>query len=97
MPNSQEMNGKESQLRISTRVSRYRRHWFIIGRLLLAAASSEARLAVMLATDALVMALELEGWMTLQQRTRGTNIHDFSAPPPSPEPDQLQTLLPPAA
>jgi hypothetical protein len=51
----------------------------------------------MLATDALVMALELEGWMTLQQRTRGTNIHDFSAPPPSPEPDQLQTLLPPAA
>ena len=77
--------------------SRYRRHWFIIGRLLLAAASSEARLAVMLATDALVMALELEGWMTQQQRTRRTNIHDFSTPPPSPEPDQFQTPLPLAA
>jgi hypothetical protein len=45
---------------------RHRRHWFAVGRLLMAAASSKARLDVMLATDALVMALEIEGWMTRQ-------------------------------
>jgi hypothetical protein len=43
---------------------RYRRHWFAVGRLLMAAAHSGSRLDVMLATDALVMALEVEGWMT---------------------------------
>ena len=43
---------------------RYRRHWFAVGRLLMTAAKSGGRLDVMLATDALVMALEVEGWMT---------------------------------
>jgi len=43
---------------------RYRRHWFAVGRLLMAAAKTGGRLDVMLATDALVMALEFEGWMT---------------------------------
>ena len=43
---------------------RYQRHWFAVGRLLMAAAESGGRLDVMLATDALVMALEVEGWMS---------------------------------
>jgi hypothetical protein len=42
---------------------RYQRHWFAVGRLLMATAESGGRLDVMLATDALVMALEVEGWM----------------------------------
>ena len=36
---------------------RYRRHWFAVGRLLMTAAKSGGCLDVMLATDALVMAL----------------------------------------
>lgn len=44
--------------------SRYQGHWFAVGRLLMAAANSGRRLDLMLATDALVMALEVEGWMT---------------------------------
>jgi len=47
---------------------RYRRHWFAVGRLLVTAAKSGGRLDVMLATDALVMALEVEGWMTRAPR-----------------------------
>ena len=43
---------------------RYRGHWSARGRLLLAAANRGGRLDVMLATDALVMALKAEGWMT---------------------------------
>ena len=47
---------------------RYRGHWSAVGRLLLAAANRGGRLDVMLATDALVMALEAEGWMTRPPR-----------------------------
>ena len=43
----------------------------------------------MLVTDALVMALEAEGWMTLQPRKRGSNILDLPVPMPRPETDQL--------
>jgi hypothetical protein len=47
---------------------RYRGHWSAVGRLLLAAANRGGRLDVMLVTDALVMALEVEGWMTRSPR-----------------------------
>jgi hypothetical protein len=72
---------------------RYQRHWFIVGRLLLEAVSSKSRLSLMLVTDALVMALEIEGWMTLQKRIRQTNIQDFPKLPASPEPDQREAPL----
>jgi hypothetical protein len=75
---------------------RYRRHWFLVGRLVLAAASSESRLSVTFATDALLVALEIEGWMTAQQRMREASIHDFPAPVPKPEID-YQSELPLAA
>ena len=58
---------------------RYRRHWFAVGRLLMAAASSESRLHVMLATDALMMALEIEGWITRQPRTRAITSREITA------------------
>jgi hypothetical protein len=46
---------------------RHQRHWFRVGRLVMAAAAEgSSRLDLMLATDALVMALEIEGWMTWQ-------------------------------
>jgi hypothetical protein len=51
-----------------TACCRYRGHWFAVGRLLMAAANSGRRLDIMLATDALVMALEVEGWMTNRPR-----------------------------
>ena len=68
---------------------RYRRHWFAVGRLLMAAATSGRRLDVMLATDALVMTLEVEGWMTRQPRSRQiklgyialTPTHGIDPPP----------------
>lgn len=63
----------------------------------MAAATSEGRLAVMLATDALVMALEVEGWMTLQQRGRGSNILDLPVPMQRPELDQLHMPMAVAA
>lgn len=77
--------------------NRYQRHWFIVGRMLLAATSSKTRLGVMRVTDALVTALEIEGWMTLQLRTRQTNIHDFSMPTARPGPDQCQAIMQAAA
>lgn len=46
--------------------SRYQRHWFIVGRLVVSAAEGSSRLDLMRATDALVAALEVEGWMTPQ-------------------------------
>jgi hypothetical protein len=39
--------------------------------------SSESRLYVTFATDALMMALEIEGWMTQQPRTRQFHPHCF--------------------
>src|SRR5271166_6375156 len=54
---------------------RHRGHWFKVGRLLMTAANTGSRLDVMLATGALVRALEIEGWMTRlprQSRTRQT-------------------------
>lgn len=74
---------------------RYRRHWFLVGRLLLAAASSKARLDLMLATDALVTALEIEGWMTLDRRACQMNIHDLPEMPP--ESGAEQPMLMPLA
>ncbi|MEZ5786235.1 MAG: hypothetical protein R3D62_07135 [Xanthobacteraceae bacterium] len=76
---------------------RYQRHWFIVGRLLLAAASGKTRLSVMLATDALLAALELEGWMTLRPRTRPVTVHDFPILPQQSERDQRKAPLPLAA
>jgi hypothetical protein len=75
---------------------RYRRHWFIVGRLLLAAAGSKTRLDLMLATDALVTALEIEGWMTLERRACQTNVHSHPKVPPGPGADQPM-LMPLAA
>lgn len=55
---------------------RYRGHWSAVGRL----ANRGGRLDVMLATDALAMALEVEGWMTRPPRqahsphTRGSDL-----------------------
>ena len=76
---------------------RYRRHWFLVGKLLMAAATSEGRLAVMLATDALVMALEVEGWMTLQPRRRDSNILHLPVLTPRPEADELHMPMADAA
>jgi hypothetical protein len=45
----------------------HRGHWYAVGRLLVKAATSRARLDVMLVTEALMMALETEGWMTAQR------------------------------
>ncbi len=53
--------------------SRHRGYWFAVGRLLMAAAKSGRRLDLMLATDALVMALEVEGWMTRLPRHRSSH------------------------
>lgn len=43
---------------------RHRGYWFRVGRLLMAAANTGSRLDILLASGALVMALETEGWMT---------------------------------
>jgi hypothetical protein len=48
-------------------VARLRPHWAAVARLLLIAADTASTIDVRLATDALVRALEVEGWMT---RTR---------------------------
>ncbi|WP_201159615.1 hypothetical protein [Rhodoplanes elegans] len=50
-------------------VSRLRPHWAAVARLLLIASDTGSTIDVRLATDALVRALETEGWMT---RARGT-------------------------
>ena len=47
---------------------RLRGYWFRVGRLLMAAANTGSRLDILLATDALVMALETEGWLTRVSR-----------------------------
>jgi hypothetical protein len=60
---------------------RYRRHWFAVGRLLMAAANGGGRLDIMLATDALLMALEVEGWMTRAPRARPIKRGDIARPP----------------
>ena len=70
------------------------RHWFAVGRLLMAAATSESRIYVMLATDALLMALEIEGWMTRQPRVRKAKVHEMTAPTSSRRPaDKLELPL----
>ena len=63
---------------------RYQRHWFIVGRLLMTAASTKTRLSVMLATDALVTALDAEGWRTLNPRTQPTNNQKLAPTAPLP-------------
>lgn len=72
---------------------RYQRHWFIVGRALLTAASTKTRLSVMLATDALVTALDAGGWMTLKPRTQPTNNQKLAPTAPLPQADQLETSL----
>ena len=67
---------------------RYRGHWFAVGRLLLAAVQSGCRLDVMLATDALVMALEVESWMTRQPRSSQTKRGDIITLTPTHGTDQ---------
>lgn len=60
---------------------RHQRHWFAVGRLLLtAAAKGSNRLDLRLATDALVMALEVEGWMTWQSLIKRTDDQKPSLP-----------------
>jgi hypothetical protein len=76
---------------------RYQRHWFIVGRALLTAASTKTRLNIMLATDALVTALEIEGWMTLERRGSQAKAHDFPKPPPRPGIDQPEPIMRAAA
>jgi hypothetical protein len=51
--------------------SRYlaRPHWLAAGKLLVRAAESGGTLDVLLATEALVHALELEGWMSRPERS----------------------------
>jgi hypothetical protein len=74
---------------------RHRRHWFAVGRLLMAAASSKARLDLMLATDALVMALEVEGWMTrrpLKAKATISEIREIRPARASCEADQPAAL-----
>jgi hypothetical protein len=71
---------------------RYQGHWFAVGRLLMAAAESGGRLDVMLATDALVMALEVEGWITRAPRRSHscqTKRDDIIALTPTHGTDQL--------
>lgn len=69
------------------RTLRYQRHWFIVGRLVMAAAGGNTRLAVTLATDALLAALETEDWMTAQRRNAQLTVHDFRLPA---KPDRVQ-------
>ena len=46
---------------------RHQPHWHRVGRLMLAAAAGgSSRVDLMLATDALLLALEVEGWMNWQ-------------------------------
>lgn len=47
---------------------RLRPHWAAVARLLLIASDTGATIDVRLATDALVRALETEGWMTRPDR-----------------------------
>ena len=69
---------------------RHQRHWFRVCRLLMtAAAEGSSRLDLMLATDALVMALEIEGWMTW----RRIIDQECTAVMPLPELDQLEIPL----
>jgi hypothetical protein len=68
--------------------SRYQRHWYFVGRLVAAAAERSSRLDSMRATDALVAALEVEGWMTPQAEI---HVEQPDAPPPSPRADQFET------
>lgn len=67
--------------------SRFQRHWFNVGRLLLSAADGSSRLDLMLVTDTLVMALEIEGWMTFQ--TKSQRGHEEIGQKPLPEAELL--------
>lgn len=69
---------------------RYQRHWYTVGRLLTtAAAEGSSRLALMLATDALLMALEVEGWMNWQPAV----VHESSALTLTLDADEVQLPL----
>jgi hypothetical protein len=62
--------------------SRYQRHWFIVGRRVVSAAETSSRLDLMRATDALVAALEAEGWMTvpdIKLEQAGTSLPSVKA------------------
>lgn len=75
---------------------RYQRHWFTVGRLLLAAAGGETRLGVMLVTDALVAALEIEGWIAAQRHSGPAKIQVFRLPATA-EPVQRAAIMQAAA
>ncbi|MFD2183141.1 hypothetical protein [Rhodoplanes azumiensis] len=62
-------------------VSRLRPHWAAVARLLLIASDTGSTIDVRLATDALVRALETEGWMT---RVRGSVALSPADKAPSP-------------
>ncbi len=77
---------------------RHQRHWFRVGRFLLAAATKgSSRLDLMLATDALVMALEVEGWMAWQPCINQAAEQKAAAPVPPPDAGQLEIPLAMAA
>lgn len=73
--------------------SRHQRHWFIVGRLLMKAAKESSRLYLKLATDALVAALEIEGWMTSKPRRRETDNQRLASPAPVTQTDQCEASL----
>jgi hypothetical protein len=77
---------------------RHQRHWFRVGRLLMGAvAEGSSRLDLMLATDALVMALEIEGWMTWQPRLSRADDQKSAALLPQSDTDQFKMPLAMAA
>lgn len=69
------------------------RHWFAVGRLLMEAAKSGSRVYVMLVTDALVMALEIEGWMSREPRVRPTMLREIIAPAAARQLPQIELPL----
>lgn len=72
------------------RQRRHQRHWFAVGRLLEAAMETRGRLDRMLVTDALLMALEVEGWMTRRPAKEPTAAS--LEPAPELEDDILQMI-----
>lgn len=78
--------------------SRYQRHWFIVGRLLMRAAQGTSRIDLLLVNDALLVALEIEGWMGSQACIKKAEDRSVdTAPDLVPETAHLQLPLPLAA
>ncbi|NVO14741.1 MAG: hypothetical protein HXX10_11950 [Rhodoplanes sp.] len=63
---------------------RRRPHWAAFGRLLLIASDTSSTIDVRLATDALVRALEAEGWMTRAHPSPPAGLADSAGDPAVP-------------